>query len=103
MAIILVIEDEESIRVNLLEILTEESFTAIGAKNGSEGIAIAQNVLPNPILCDVMMPEIDGYGVLQTLQKNSKTAKIPFVFLTALGEKKRDTERNEFGRKRLSH
>jgi diguanylate cyclase len=88
MATILVIEDEESIRVNLLEILMEENFTAVGAKNGSEGITLAQNSLPNLILCDVTMPEVDGYGVLQTLQQNPKTAKIPFIFLTALGDKK---------------
>jgi diguanylate cyclase len=84
---ILVIEDEESIRVNLLEILREESFTTFEAKNGREGIALAETSLPNLILCDVMMPELDGYGVLQAVQKNPKTATIPFIFLTALGEK----------------
>jgi diguanylate cyclase len=84
---ILVIEDEESIRTNLLETLTEENFTAIGAKNGREGIALAETSLPNLILCDVMMPEFDGYEVLKSIQNNPKTATIPFIFLTALGEK----------------
>jgi diguanylate cyclase len=85
---ILVIEDEDNIRVNILEILREENFTAIGAKNGAEGVALAETTLPNLILCDVMMPELDGYGVLQAIQNNPKTATIPFVFLTALGERK---------------
>jgi diguanylate cyclase (GGDEF)-like protein len=62
-----------------------EDFEVVEAANGKEGIAIAQSVLPDLIICDVMMPEIDGHGVLQALQKNPQTVSIPFIFLTAKG------------------
>lgn len=83
MKTILIIEDETFIRENLLEILEIEGFQAIGAENGAVGVQQAQNFQPDLILCDVMMPELDGYGVLNSLQQNSTTAKIPFIFLTA--------------------
>jgi diguanylate cyclase (GGDEF)-like protein len=85
MTTILIIEDETAIRELISELLFLEGFEVVEAANGKEGIAIAQSVLPDLIICDVMMPEIDGHGVLETLQKNSQTAIIPFVFLTAKG------------------
>lgn len=80
---ILVIEDEEMIRANLIDLLEMEQFEAIAAENGSIGVHLAQEYLPDLILCDVSMPELDGYGVLEQLRQNPKTAGIPLIFLTA--------------------
>ena len=85
MTTILIIEDETAIRELISELLFLEGFDVVEAINGKEGIAIAQSVLPDLIICDVMMPEIDGHGVLEALQKNPQTATIPFIFLTAKG------------------
>ncbi len=85
MTTILIIEDEAAIRELISELLILEEFDVAEAVNGREGIAIAQSVLPDLIICDVMMPEIDGHGVLQALQKNPQTVTIPFIFLTAKG------------------
>lgn len=84
---ILVIEDEPEMRRNLLTILKLEQFHALGAENGRHGIELARKEKPDLILCDVMMPETDGYGVLHELRKESATMTIPFIFLTAKGEK----------------
>jgi len=83
MITILIIEDEDSIRDNILEILENEGFNAVGASNGEEGIDRARFYRPDAIVCDIMMPDMDGYGVLQQLQENPDTARIPFLFLTA--------------------
>jgi len=80
---ILVIENEEPVRAGILELLAAEDFDAIGAENGRVGVQLAQDYLPDLILCDVMMPELDGYSVLDVLQQDSATATIPFIFLTA--------------------
>jgi len=87
MAKILVIEDEESIRENLLELLEAENFEALGAANGKVGIKMAIAQMPDLILCDMMMPEIDGQGVLKALRAEPVTATIPFIFLTAKADK----------------
>jgi signal transduction histidine kinase len=84
---ILVIEDEESIRENILELLEAEDFESIGAANGKIGIKMAIAQIPDLILCDMMMPEIDGHGVLKALRSEPITATIPFIFLTAKAEK----------------
>ncbi|NEO25668.1 MAG: EAL domain-containing protein [Kamptonema sp. SIO4C4] len=80
---ILVIEDEWEIRQNIIEFLEAEEFTALEAENGLVGLQLATEQLPDLILCDVMMPEIDGFYVLDLLRKNAATASIPFIFLTA--------------------
>jgi two-component system, sensor histidine kinase and response regulator len=80
---ILVIEDQPEIRSNLLELLEAENFQTYAAEDGSEGVQAAQEHLPDLIICDVMMPELDGYDVLNLLRQDSKTAMIPFIFLTA--------------------
>lgn len=85
MAKILVIEDETLLRQNILELLAIEGFEAIGAEDGQTGIALAQSSLPDLIVCDVMMPGVDGYKVLATLRDEPDTALIPFIFLTAKG------------------
>src|SRR5688572_17095102 len=87
MAKILVIEDEHKMRRNLLTILQMEGFEAVGAENGGEGLKMVETELPDLILCDVMMPDLDGYGVLAKVRANPKTTDIPLIFLTARGEK----------------
>jgi signal transduction histidine kinase len=84
---ILIIEDEEPIRENILELLEAEKFIALGATNGKAGIKLALEQIPDLILCDVMMPEIDGYGVLKALRSEPITATIPVIFLTAKADK----------------
>jgi CheY-like chemotaxis protein/CRP-like cAMP-binding protein len=84
---ILVIEDNTDVRENLAEILTLSGYEATTAENGKIGAAKAQAELPDLILCDIMMPELDGYGVLHILSRQAKTADIPFIFLTAKAEK----------------
>ena len=84
---ILVIEDQPLVRANILEILELEEFDVVGAENGFFGTLWAQEHLPDLIICDVMMPEIDGYQVLGALRQNSTTATIPFIFLTAMADK----------------
>ena len=84
---ILVIEDEAQSRDMFLECLEAEGFDAISAQNGLVGVQQAQELLPDLVICDIMMPELDGYGVLTTLRQDPVTAMIPFIFLTAKGTK----------------
>ena len=84
---ILVIEDEPEMRRNLATILRLEKFQPLAAENGRVGVELAGREKPDLILCDVMMPELDGHGVLQALRANPETASTPFIFLTAKGEK----------------
>lgn len=84
---ILVIEDEPEMRRNLATILRLERYQPLTAENGRSGIELAAKERPDLILCDVMMPELDGYSVLQVLRQDPGLALIPFIFLTAKGEK----------------
>lgn len=84
---ILVIEDELEIRSNLLELLELEGYNVISADNGMTGLLGAIEHTPDLIICDVMMPELDGHNVLQALRQEPKTVGIPFIFLTALADK----------------
>jgi DNA-binding NarL/FixJ family response regulator len=84
---ILVIEDEPEMRRNITALLRYHEYEAIGAENGRLGVEAAQREKPDLIVCDVMMPELDGYGVLQALQMDPALAHIPFIYLTAKGEK----------------
>lgn len=81
--LVLVIEDNLLFRENLASILELEGFKVLSAANGLAGIALATQHLPALILCDIMMPELDGYGVLEALGNNPETAIIPFIFITA--------------------
>ena len=74
-------------RRNLSTILKLEKFDVLSAENGRAGLEMALQSKPDLILCDVMMPELDGHGVLEGLRGNSATMRIPFIFLTAKGEK----------------
>ena len=84
---ILVIEDEPEMRRNLTTVLRLEKFHPLGAENGRVGVQLAKREKPDLILCDVMMPELDGYGVIAELRADAETVGIPFIFLTAKGEK----------------
>jgi DNA-binding NarL/FixJ family response regulator len=85
---ILVIEDEAETLANLVLMLEMEGFQPFSAPNGRVGVAVARREQPDVILCDVSMPELDGYGVLEALRADSTTVSIPFIFLTAKGDKK---------------
>jgi CRP-like cAMP-binding protein len=84
---ILLIEDNEAMRENIAEILSLAHYTVVTAVNGKEGVSLAETEKPDLIICDIMMPELDGYGVLHMLSRNSETASIPFIFLTAKAER----------------
>ena len=86
MKTILVIEDNAEVRENLVEILELSDYKVIAAENGKIGVQKALADTPDLILCDVMMPELDGFGVLHILEKNPNTANVPFIFLTAKAE-----------------
>ncbi|MGA9377677.1 MAG: response regulator [Phormidium sp.] len=94
---ILIIEDEEGIRENMLELLNGENFEAIAVENGSKGVQLAKEKHPDLIICDISMPELDGYGVLQALRSEPTTAMIPFIFLTALADKANNRKGMELG------
>ncbi|GAB4180238.1 MAG: hypothetical protein Fur006_14210 [Coleofasciculaceae cyanobacterium] len=80
---VLVIEDEEILRESILNILETNGFSAIGAADGRSGLQLAKEVVPDLILCDVRMPELDGYEVLKALRQDPIAAEIPLLFLTA--------------------
>jgi len=84
---ILVIEDNPEMRENTAEILELANYKVFEAQNGKEGVKLAGTCNPDIIICDIMMPELDGYGVLHLLGKSENTADIPFIFLTAKSEK----------------
>ncbi len=90
MKMILLIDDNEPIRSNTAEILELSDYKVIVAENGKEGLEMAIKYHPDLIVCDILMPEIDGYGVLQAVRRNEAIGSTPFIFLTAM------TERSEF-------
>lgn len=80
---ILVIEDDASVGTNIVEILQSGGFEVIVAEDGETGVQVAKQNIPDLIICDIMMPGLDGYGVLAALREQPNTAMIPFIFLTA--------------------
>jgi YesN/AraC family two-component response regulator len=80
---ILIIEDETQTRNLFLKCLEFEGFCAVGASDGTTGVNLAQQHSPDLVVCDIMMPDMDGYSVLSALRKTPKTALIPLIFLTA--------------------
>lgn len=84
---ILLIEDNDEVRDNTAEILEMSNYKVFTAENGKEGVEVALEEIPDLIICDIMMPVLDGYGVLHMLSKQPSTAGIPFIFLTAKSEK----------------
>lgn len=85
---ILVIEDEAVVLDNVKQILEASGYQVITANNGRTGIDAAVQTLPELIICDIMMPEVDGYGVLQALRQSPATAQIPMIFLTAKADQR---------------
>ncbi|WP_405415334.1 response regulator [Maribacter sp. Asnod1-A12] len=85
---ILLIEDDKALRENTKELLELFGYNVMTAPNGRIGIDVATEKVPDIIICDIMMPEIDGYGVLKNLSNNEKTKQIPFIFLSAKTEHK---------------
>jgi CRP-like cAMP-binding protein/CheY-like chemotaxis protein len=84
---ILLIEDNAEMAENISSILQLAHYTVIHASNGKAGVDLAQKIQPDLILCDIMMPELDGYGVIHILNADQETANIPFIFLTAKADK----------------
>jgi DNA-binding response OmpR family regulator len=84
---ILVIEDNTEVRENIAEILGLSNYAVVTAEDGIKGVELALNEIPDLIVCDIMMPALDGYGVLHLLNKHIETYGIPFIFLTAKSEK----------------
>lgn len=80
---ILVIEDEVQTRSIFMQCLAFEGFCAVEAESGAIGIKLAQMHVPDLIICDILMPDVDGYGVLSAVRRHPSTAAIPFIFLTA--------------------
>ena len=87
MKTILLIEDNVDVRENTAEILELANYKVLQAENGKLGVEIAQKMKPDLIICDIMMPVLDGYGVIHLLNKSNETASIPFIFLTAKSER----------------
>ena len=84
---ILLIEDDIVVRENTAELLELSNYEVITAANGKIGVIEAKRHLPDIIVCDIMMPELDGYGVLNVLSKQKDTKQIPFIFLSAKTER----------------
>lgn len=84
---ILIIEDQAPMRRNLALLLEMEGYEVDTAENGKIGLQRVEEKMPDLVICDVMMPELDGYGVIQALRSDPDTAAIPFIFLTAKGDK----------------
>ncbi len=84
---ILIIEDNKDVRENTADILELADYEVVTAEDGKIGIEKTTEFLPDVILCDIMMPQMDGYGVLEALSKRTDTAAIPFIFLTAKSER----------------
>lgn len=87
MKTVLLIEDNEGIRENTAEILDMAGYKVLTANNGKAGVELALEHKPDLVICDIMMPVLDGYGVLHMLQRNNETKDIPFIFLTAKAER----------------
>lgn len=83
---ILLIEDTSAILENLTEYLKIEGYNVLGANNGKKGIEMAVEFLPDLIICDALMPGMNGHEVLQKLLSTAKTADIPFIFSTSMSE-----------------
>lgn len=84
---ILIIEDEQGIRDGICEMLSSAGFDPVGAGDGAEGIELAKSLSPDLIVCDVMLPGMNGYEILAELKQQNISGLIPFIFLTALSDR----------------
>lgn len=87
MPTVLVIEDEAPLRANLARILSAEGYQVVVAADGEEGVQRVRETRPDAVICDILMPRLDGFGVLAALRSRPETAAIPFIFLTASADK----------------
>ena len=87
MQTVLVIEDEAPLRANLARILSAEGYRVVAAADGDEGIRRVLEDRPDLVICDILMPRVDGFGVLAALRSRPESAAIPFIFLTASADK----------------
>src|SRR5690242_2896839 len=87
MRTVLLIEDNFEIRENTTELLELAGYKVLNAVNGADGISLAKETLPDVVLCDIMMPETNGYDVFRGLKAHDNTRSIPFIFVTASAEK----------------
>jgi DNA-binding response OmpR family regulator len=94
---ILLIEDNPDILENLTEFLEMEGYKILSANNGKRGLELAAEFIPDLIICDVLMHEMDGYEVLRLLLDTTKTHEIPFIFSTSMSEKVDRTEAMKLG------
>lgn len=94
---ILIIEDNDEVRENIAEILELSGYNVITAPDGKPGVELAVKEAPDLIICDIMMPGLDGYGVVYMLNQNNKTNRIPFIFLTAKSERSAFRKAMELG------
>jgi signal transduction histidine kinase len=94
---ILIIDDSKAIRESLFDLLTSEGYECHQAENGKIGVLIAQEYIPDLIICDVMMPEMDGLGVIETIRRNPLTSGIPFIFLTSMASRQDQRKGMELG------
>ncbi len=95
--IILVVEDNEPIRDNTIELLELSNYKVISACNGKEGLCLALEQIPDLILCDIQMPEMDGYLLLELIRKEPSLAHSRFIFFTASAEKKEISKGMDMG------
>ena len=94
---IVVVEDNDSVRENLATILIEEGYDVSCAANGLEGFKLIKNETPALIICDVLMPKLDGFQLYSKLLENTATASIPFIFLTAKADKEAIAKASSMG------
>ena len=97
MKTVLIIEDNLDIRENTGEILELTGFRVLSSEDGRHGITLAGDEKPDVILCDIMMPGIDGYQVFKELKANQATSSIPFIYVTASGERNEIKQAMEMG------
>ena len=84
---VLVIEDERNLLEDITELLQYTDFEVQGANSGTQGLQVAHDYAPDMIICDIMMPDLDGYQVLEQIRGNPDTADTPFIFLTAKADR----------------
>ncbi len=80
---ILIIEDDDNVRESLIELLKTRNYNVVAAENGAKGLMLAQENKPSLIVCDVMMPGISGFDVVESIRKDANLSHIPFIFLSA--------------------
>lgn len=84
---LLLVEDEAPLRANLQRFLTAEGYAVITAADGAEGLRLAREMRPDLVICDIVMPQVDGYHVLAALRADPQTARLPLIFISASADR----------------